>query len=71
MAVELLAIANGIASLAGKIFSGVTAFRTVKREDRERAANLLDEIATDVLSLAEKLNRREVPEDICGVGIRM
>ena len=70
MAVELLAIADGVTSIAGKIFSGVTAFKTVKREDRVRMADLLDRIATDVLSLADQLNKKEVPERICRAILR-
>jgi hypothetical protein len=66
MAAEWLAVAKGVTGISEKIFGGLTKYRKLKAEERKRLADLLDEIANEVLAIAKQMNKREIPNTVDG-----
>jgi hypothetical protein len=65
MAAEWLAVAKGVTGISEKIFGGLTKYSKLKAEERKRLADLLDEIADEVLAIAKQMNKREIPNRPC------
>jgi hypothetical protein len=65
MAAEWLSVAKGITGIAEKIFGGLGKYGKLKAEERERLADLLDDIAKEVLSIAKQMNKKEIPSTPC------
>lgn len=65
MAAEWLGVAKGVTGIAEKIFGGLAKYGKLKAEEREKLADLLDDIAEEVLSIAKQMNKREIPTTPC------
>lgn len=65
MAAEWLGVAKGITGIAEKIFGGLAKYGKLKAEERKKLADLLDDIADEVLAIAKQMNKKEIPNTPC------
>lgn len=65
MAAEWLSVAEGVTAISEKIFAGLSKYRELKAADRKRLADLLDNIAKDVMSIAQQMREKEIPTSVC------
>jgi hypothetical protein len=65
MVAEWLTLAQGITSIGSKIFGDLSKYSHLKAEQRKKIADLLDDIAKDVLSVSKQMNKKEIPVRSC------